>query len=308
MTVSAQPVVMAFEPEGIEVPISAILPVKQLPASIKTSRKYVQIAASIAEVGIIEPPVVARGADGSGVFLLVDGYIRIEILKDLGASSVTCLVAIDDEAFTYNKRISRLATVQEHKMILRAVERGVSEERIAKALDVNVENIRMKRKLLDGICPEVAELLKDKHCPLNTFHALRKMKAMRQVEAVELMIAMNNYTVPYAEALLAATSTADLVSPAKKKEIKGLSAEQVERMQSEMASLQRKVKLIEGSYGPDQLKLVVACRYIETLLGNPKLARYLTQHHQDILKEFQQIVDVTIRQPASAHAEELENA
>lgn len=145
-------------------------------------------------------------------------------------------------------------------------------------------------------------------CPLNTFHALRKMKAMRQVEAVELMIAMNNYTVPYAEALLAATSAADLVSPAKKKEIKGLSAEQVERMQSEMASLQRKVKLIEGSYGPDQLKLVVACRYIETLLGNPKLARYLTQHHQDILKEFQQIVDVTIRQPASAHAEELENA
>ena len=119
---------------------------------------------------------------------------------------------------------------------------------------------------------------------------------------------MNNYTVPYAEALLAATSAADLVSPAKKKEIKGLSAEQVERMQSEMASLQRKVKLIEGSYGPDQLKLVVACRYIETLLGNPKLARYLTQHHRDILKEFQQIVDVTIRQPASAHAEELEDA
>ena len=193
-------------------------------------------------------------------------------------------------------------------MILRAVERGVSEERIAKALDVNVENIRMKRKLLDGICPEVAELLKDKHCPLNTFHALRKMKVMRQVEAVELMIAMNNYTVLYAEALLAATSAADLVSPANKKEIKGLSTEQVERMQNEMASLQRKVKLIEGSYGPDQLKLVVACRYIETLLGNPKLARYLTQHHRDILKEFQQIVDVTIRQPASAHVEEREYA
>jgi hypothetical protein len=259
-------------------------------------------------VGIIEPPVVARGADGSGVFLLLDGYIRVEILKDLGANSVTCLVAIDDEAFTYNKRISRLATVQEHKMILRAVERGVSVERIVSALDVNVENIRMKRKLLDGICPEVGELLKDKHCPLNTFHASRKMKAMRQVEAVELMIAMNNYTVPYARALLAATSVADLVSPTKNKEIKGLSAEQVERMQSEMASLQRKIKLFEVSYGPDQLTLVVACRYIETLLGNPKLARYMTQHHKDILKEFQQIVDMTIRQTAPAPAEELEDA
>lgn len=303
MSLPAQPVAMAFEPEGIEIPISAILPVKQLPATIKTSRKYVQIAASIAEVGIIEPPVVARGATGSGGFLLVDGYIRIEILKDLGASSVICLVAIDDEAFTYNKRISRLATIQEHKMILRAVERGVSEERIAKALDVNIQHIQMKRRLLDGICPEVAELLKDKHCPINTFHALRKMKAMRQVEAVELMMAMNNFTVPYAEALLAASSPADLAGRVKKKEIKGLSAEQVERMQSEMASLQRKVKLIEGSYGPDQLKLVVACRYIETLLGNPKLSRYLTQHHRDILNEFQQIVELTIRQPSAEPAE-----
>ena len=308
MTSSSAPVIMAFEPEGIAVPISALLPVKQLPSTLKTSRKYVQIAASIAEVGIIEPPIVARSPAAPGMFLLVDGYVRVQILKDLGVTSVTCLVAIDDEAFTYNKRISRLATVQEHKMILRAVERGVSEERIAKALDVNVENIRMKRKLLDGICPEVAELMKDKHCPINTFRALKRMKPMRQVEAVELMAAMNNYTVPYAEALLAATSPEDLVSVRKKKEVKGLSAEQVERMQTEMAGLQRKMKLIEGTYGPDQLKLMVSCRYIETLLRNPKLARYLKQHHGDILSEFEQIVEATIRQQAPASSEELEEA
>lgn len=308
MTSSSAAVIMAFEPEGIDVPISALLPVKQLPSTLKTSRKYVQIAASIAEVGIIEPPIVARSPAAPGMFLLVDGYVRVQILKDLGITSVMCLVAIDDEAFTYNKRISRLATVQEHKMLLRAVERGVSEERIAKALDVNVENIRMKRKLLDGICPEVAELMKDKHCPINTFRALKRMKPMRQVEAVELMAAMNNYTVPYAEALLAATSPEDLVSVRKKKEVKGLSAEQVERMQTEMAGLQRKMKLIEGTYGPDQLKLMVSCRYIETLLGNPKLTRYLKQHHGDILSEFEQIVEATIRQQAPASSEELEEA
>lgn len=61
---------------------------------------------------------------------------------------------------TYNKRISRIATIQEHKMILRAVERGVSEARIAAALNVNVALIRQKRTLLNGICPEAAELLR----------------------------------------------------------------------------------------------------------------------------------------------------
>ena len=52
-----------------------------------------------------------------------------------------CLVSTDDEAFTYNKRISRLAAVQEHKMILRAIERGVPEEKIAKALNINVQSV-----------------------------------------------------------------------------------------------------------------------------------------------------------------------
>ena len=48
-------------------------------------------------------------------------------------------------------------------MIMRALERGVSEQRIARALNVDVPRIRQKRRLLDGICSEVVELLKDKH-------------------------------------------------------------------------------------------------------------------------------------------------
>src|SRR3546814_2416822 len=62
-----------------------------------------------------------------------------------------------------NKRINRIAIIQEHRMIIKALERGVSEERLAKALNVNVSHIKRKRRLLEGICPEVAELLKDKY-------------------------------------------------------------------------------------------------------------------------------------------------
>jgi hypothetical protein len=41
-----------------------------------------------------------------------------------------------------------------------------------------------KRTLLDGVCPEVAELLKDKSVDTEVFSLLRKMKPMRQIEAV----------------------------------------------------------------------------------------------------------------------------
>ncbi|WRH61546.1 MAG: plasmid partitioning protein RepB C-terminal domain-containing protein [Fuscovulum sp.] len=279
-----------FEASLCTIPIAAILPVKPLSSTVPKSQKYAQIAASIREVGLIEPPVVSRAPGQSGSFILLDGHVRLHVLKEMGEQTVTCLVATDDESFTYNKRISRLATIQEHKMILRAVQRGVSETRIAAALNVNVALIQHKRTLLNGICPEAAELLKAKHCPLNSFRALRKMKPLRQIQAAELMIAANNYTVPYVEAILAATDPADLINPNSKKATPGITREQADRMKAEMASLQKNIKLIEGNLGPDHLRLVVAGRYVERLLGNERLARYLERNHTEILREFRQIV------------------
>lgn len=63
-----------------------------------------------------------------------------------------------------------------------------------------------KRTLLEGICPEVVDLLKEKHVATHTFTELRKMGPWRRIEAAELMIAMNNDTVSYARNLLAVTA------------------------------------------------------------------------------------------------------
>jgi hypothetical protein len=64
-------------------------------------------------------------------------------------------------------------------MIARALERGVSEEKLARALDVDVKVIRQRRSLLDGISPDVAELLKDRSVGHHAFQKLRKMKPVR---------------------------------------------------------------------------------------------------------------------------------
>ena len=48
-------------------------------------------------------------------FHLLDGHVRVDILAKRGDSEVVCLVATDDEAFTYNKRESRIAIIQEHR-------------------------------------------------------------------------------------------------------------------------------------------------------------------------------------------------
>jgi ParB-like chromosome segregation protein Spo0J len=280
---------MAFEGAGLRIPIANIQPLRLVSSTVKQTPKYAQIAASVREVGIVEPPVVARDRSEPNKYLLLDGHLRIDVLKDLGETEVTCLISTDDEAFTYNKRVNRIAIIQEHRMIRKAVERGVPEERIAKALNVDVPSIVRKRRLLEGICPEVAEILKDKHIAINTFTELKRMCPLRQIEAAELMVAMNKYTTSYAKSLLAATPQAQLADSSKPKRVNGLTDEKIALMERESVSLEREFRIAEKSYGTDHLDLVLTNGYLGKLLGNARVVRYLAEHHPDILSEFQKL-------------------
>jgi hypothetical protein len=200
-------------------------------------------------------------------------------------------VSNDVEAFTYNKHINRLATIQEHKMILRALSLGVPEARLASALNVNIKTIKEKRRLLDGICDEAAELLKDKQVTLTGFQIRKKMKALRQIEAAQLMVAMNKFTINYARSLLAATPEILLVSAATPKQIKGISREQLDLMERESANLELDVRLVEGSYGTDHLELVLARGYISKLMRSERVTRYLSLHHPDCVPTFEKITE-----------------
>lgn len=281
---------IAFERKILTLPISDLLPTKALPAGVRESAKYRRIAASVAEVGLIEPLSIARQRGG---FLLLDGHMRLDALRFLGVTEAPCVVADDDESFTYNKRVNRLATIQEHYMIVRALERGVSEEKLARALNVDVKVIRQRRHLLAGIGGDVAELLKDKPVGHHAFQKLRKMKPIRQLEVAELMVSANNYTVSYAKALLATSKPSELHKPDELKKATGLSAEQMARLEREMASVSEDYKELEVSYGDDMLVLVVASGFIERLLSRPEIEGFLAGRHPEFLENFRAIVQAT---------------
>lgn len=283
---------LGFDVDTVRLRMDQITPLKIVTPILRESEKYKQIVASIREVGIIEPPVVSLPRKGQKTYLLLDGHLRIEALKEKGESEVTCLVSTDDEAFTYNKYISRLSTIQEHRMILQAIKRGVSEEKIARALNLHVDNIVRRRDLLKGICPEVAELFKDKMVPRNVFKELKRMKPVRQIEAAMLMNDSNNHTYAYAHAIVLATPRAQLIDPTKIKKVKGLDDEQMARMEAEMGSLQGEYRLIEESFGPNVLNLTVAKTYLTTLLGNARIVKYLALQHPEFLTQFQKIVEM----------------
>ena len=272
-------------------PLVEIHPTKTLDAAVLRSVKYGRISASIAETGLVEPLVVSRRAEGG--FRLLDGHARMVALHAAGVAEARCLVALDDEAFTYNKRISHLATIQEHYMIMRALAKGASEERIAASLNLDVAAIRRRRTMLDGICAEVVDRLKSRSVNIGVFAALRRMKPLRQIEAFELMTDAGNVTASYAKVLLAGTRQSDLVSPDKTRKAAGLTPEQVERMQQEMESVQAEFKTVEKTFGPNVLQLVVATGYIGVLIQNPQIQRYLEERHPEYLAQFRSIVRAT---------------
>jgi len=278
----------AFGRHGIRLPLPSILPLKAIRPSVKATIKYQQILASIQEVGLVEAPVVTRSEKQSDQYFLVDGHLRLVAIRELGWTEVECLVTDQDDTYTYNKRVGRLSAVQDHKMIVRAMEKGVSAERLAKSLGLSIETVRQRFRLLNGICEEAAGLLADAPCPAKVFSILRQMKAVRQIEAAELMVGNKNYTVQFANAMLAATPPPFLAFEPKVAASPG-TVESMGRMERELAALQMQTSAVEDSYGPDVLHLTIVKGHLGKWLGNALVVRWLARHRPEYLKEFQRI-------------------
>ncbi len=281
---------LAFEPKTVMVRLEDILPTRKVAPHELKSPNYARVAASIEQLGVVEPLVIYPQKGTGGRYILLDGHLKYEVLKQRGDRETLGLVATEDEAFTYNHKVNRVPPIQEHLMILKAIEHGVPEERIAKTLNVDVGRIRQKRDLLQGMCPEAVELLKDRPISEPALREMKKVGPMRQIEMAELMVASSNFSASYAKCLYVATLQDQLADPQRPKDVPGLRAEDLARMEGEMGKLERDFKLIEDSHGRNVLNLVIAIGYLKKLLDNAAIVRYLSGRYADVLAEFQKLI------------------
>lgn len=285
---SPPPVKAAFELESVTVRLEDLLPSKST-ASLKHSQKYQTILVSVREVGIIEPLIVYRQGDGK--YLLLDGHARVEALRELGHEEAICLVATDDETYTYNHKVNRVAPIQAVRMILKALNAGVPEDKLANALNLSLKTIQSNRNMLTGICPEALDYLKAKPVAQQTLRELKKVKPARQIEMAELMTSAGNYTSSYARALVMATEEKQLVDGKKEKKAPGVKPEDLARMEQEMRSVEKDFLLLEETYNRNVYNLTLVRGYLGKLLGNARVVRYLAQQHGELLTEFQRLVE-----------------
>jgi ParB-like chromosome segregation protein Spo0J len=279
----------AFEMRKIVLPLESIFPIRQIKDPHKTIVRYKTILSGIKEVGLLEPLMVHPQKGCPGKYVVVDGHLRLLALKELGETHAVCLIANDDESFTYNARVSRLSPIQEHKMIVKAVNNGVAPAKIAAALNIPLSQVKAAITLLDGIHEEAAELLKDKNICPKAIRLLKKVNSMRQIEIAELMVSANSYMAGYAEALVLGTPQDQLANPDEPKQKEGLTSEDIAKLEAEMETVERDLRSVEQTYGENNLNLTVAKGYLKRLLDNAKVLRFLTANHREILSEFETI-------------------
>jgi hypothetical protein len=280
---------LGFELKRIRLKLESILPIRKHTEADLRAERFRKILASVKEIGVIEPLMVYPQKGIDGMYVLLDGHIRYHALKELGHSDAECLVSTDDEGFTYNARVSRLSPIQEHKMITKAVQNGVSAQRIAAALNMNVKEVQASMRLLDGIHEEAADLLKDKAIFPQAIKELKKVSGVRQIEMAELMVSTNNYTRAYAEALVVGTPKNQMAEPEKPK-TRRWRPEEIAKLEHEMESLERDFKAVEQTYGENMLQFTILRGYVKKLLENGKVVRFLSSRNADLLSEFESIV------------------
>jgi len=285
---SKRAVQAAFEKQIVTLSLDIIVPQKEVTKGQRKGDFYKQITASLKTIGLIEPLVVYPR--GPGDYLLLEGHVRLEILKSLGIKEAKCLLSTDDEAYTYNRHVNHIPAIAQHFMLLEALKNGLTEERIASALDVSLDSIRMKRDMLNGICPEAVQMLLDKPVSPQVFSILRKMKAIRQIEASEHMVAGGTFTIPFAKALLAVTKQEMLEEAPSSRKLQATSIAARSMLEEQNEFLLKDLRAVEESYGTDVLTLTVSFGYLERLLRNSLVERYLERHHVDILQTLRRLL------------------
>ena len=289
---NAKTVAMGFDRQPVKVSLISLRPNKVIAETVWKSTKYRQILASVQAIGLVEPVVAKPHPAEVGIYVIIDGHLRVEALRSCGAKSTNCLIALDDESFTYNRHNIGIAAIQVHKMIVKALDRGVHTEDLAAALGMSEDMIRARFRMLDGICREAADILAEKNCPTGIFPILRKMKPLRQIDAASRMVDFNNYTVKFALAMFEATPEEMLEVSAAKSAKPSTWSEANARLEREVAALQVESRMYEDNYGRDNLQLMMITTYLQSLLTDARIVLWLSENRRDYLTEFKKIADI----------------
>lgn len=142
------------------------------------------------------------------------------------------------------------------------------------------------RKPVNGICPDVLDLLRDAPVKPKTFGLLQKVLPARQLEIARLMVAMDRVRITYARLLVALTPQAQLAKDFNISMITTQPEDQRGAMVLEVGALTLAVLTAVEHHGQMVLELVAANRFFDRMMDNSRVVRYLARNFPGHFEEF----------------------
>ncbi|ESX05203.1 MULTISPECIES: plasmid partitioning protein RepB C-terminal domain-containing protein [unclassified Mesorhizobium] len=142
------------------------------------------------------------------------------------------------------------------------------------------------RKAVNGICPDVLDLLRDAPVKTKIFGLLQKVLPARQLEIARLMVAMDRVRITYARLLVALTPQALLVEGFNLSTITTQAEDQRGAMVLDVGAVSLAVLSAAERHGQVGLELVAANRFFDRLMDNSRVVRYLARTFPGHFEEF----------------------
>lgn len=135
-------------------PLIELTPVRK-----RTARQSVfdRLEANIRAVGLLEPLLIY---EHHGQRFIIDGYLRYQVLKQIGITSAPCIILDTLDLYTPNRQVSYLSRSQHRVMLERALT-VVDEQTLAKSLGLNRIRRGFKPSQLEFLSPEVLKLAEE---------------------------------------------------------------------------------------------------------------------------------------------------
>ncbi|TPJ61069.1 plasmid partitioning protein RepB C-terminal domain-containing protein [Mesorhizobium sp. B2-7-1] len=195
------------------------------------------------------------------------------------------------------EQFRRLLSAEGLAFVPKALAERVSPQQPAQSACPHTE----PKPLVTGLLPEVLDLLQDWSVPPQVFASLRKMVPERQLKAAKLMIALKRANFHYAQLLSTLTPVSQLADPSRpRKKFAGVTADQLAAMEAEFDMLNEEFLHCASFRGIWALELMAARSYLDRLMENVRVVRYLAQNFPEQLAAFQAILDIPMDREALA--------
>ena len=252
---------------GVDVPLDRLVPVRKRAVS---SRGRNKLKANIQSVGIIDPLLTCRDGDK---YYILDGYIRFQILAELGVAEAPCLVIGKKDFYTPNRQVNHLSRFEEGRMLRKALE-SLSESEFAAAF--GLQSLKKKKTALPrGTHPDVLRAVDEKRITLACAKELTFVAPERQGAIIELMNASGDFGTAFARSQILNTPKSMQVKKSRGKSpwVRAMSGQKdlADRLQ-EIGRHYSFYRELYQTYIQDLLKMVI---YVRELLGNPLIKKWL---------------------------------